>query len=148
MTECQDSEYQNLVQQFRQQGYKMTPQRRAILTVLMNGAAHLTAEQIYEQVRQDMPDISLATVYNSLRELSLAQVARELDLGGRGRHYEICRNSHAHMVCLQCGAIRDLWGRWDALPQLFAPPDDFDPLKYDLTIQGYCANCRSTSTER
>jgi Fe2+ or Zn2+ uptake regulation protein len=56
------SRLKRLVQRFRQRGYKMTPQRRAILEVLIGNTSHPTAEQIHEAVRERMPDISLNCV--------------------------------------------------------------------------------------
>ena len=58
-----------LHEQFRAQGYRLTPQRRAIIQVLLGDHAHPTAEQIFGHVQTLMPDMSHATVYNTLREL-------------------------------------------------------------------------------
>ena len=60
---------QDLVVTFKQHGYKMTPQRRAILEAITAAESHPSAEQLYEVVRESMPDTSRATVYNTLREL-------------------------------------------------------------------------------
>jgi len=59
-----------LLDQFRQNGLKITPQRRVILELLAGDDSHPTAEQIYQRVLSIMPDVSRTTVYNTLRELS------------------------------------------------------------------------------
>jgi len=138
------SRLEELLQGFKQRGYKMTPQRRAILEVLTGYTTHPTAEQIYELVKRRMPDISLATVYNTLRELIEMGELYELDLGRGERHYEISLEDHAHLVCLKCGRIEDLPGDFERLRTLFRRGSDFYPVRYSVTIYGYCANCASS----
>jgi Fur family peroxide stress response transcriptional regulator len=129
-----------LVQRFKQHGYKMTPQRRAILEALTEDTSHPTAEQIHETVRKRMPDISLATVYNTLRELAEMQELCELDLGHGVRHYEISQEEHAHQVCLMCGRIEDIPGDFEKVKSLFVCGEGFHPVRYTVTIYGYCAD--------
>ena len=134
------SSLEELVQRFKQHGYKMTPQRRAILEVLTGDTSHPTAEQIYELVRERMPDISLATVYNTLRDLAEMQELCELDLGHGVRHYEISQGDHAHRVCLICGRIEDVTGNFEQVKSLFQCDEGFHPVRYDVTIYGYCSD--------
>jgi len=134
------SRFEELVQKFKKYGYKMTPQRRAILEVLAGDTLHPTAEQIHEAVRERMPDISLATVYNTLHELAGMQELYKLDVGHGVRHYEISRGDHAHRVCLICGRIEDVSGDFEKLKSLFKCCDDFRPVRYAMTIYGYCAD--------
>lgn len=131
---------EELVQKFKQRGYKMTPQRRAIIKALTGDASHPTAEQIYERVRERMPDISLATVYNTLRELAEMQELYELNVGQGRRHYETSQRDHAHRVCLKCGQIEDVPGDFEKIKPLFQCGDDFRPTRYAVTIYGYCAD--------
>ena len=136
---------QELVDQFREHGYKMTPQRRAIIEVIVGcTSTHPTAEQIHAHVSERMPDISLATVYNTLRELvSIGQVY-ELNLGSGTRHYELSRGSHAHLVCIRCGKIWDIPGDLSQLAGMFKHSHGFHPVRHDVTIYGYCASCKDT----
>ncbi len=85
-----------------------------------------------------MPDISLATVYNTLRELAEMQELCELDLGRGVRRYEISQVGHAHRVCLICGRIEDVPGDFEKLKPLFQYGEDFCPVRYAVTIYGYC----------
>jgi len=119
----------------------MTPQGRAILEVLTGSIPHPTAEQIYETVREGMPDVSLATVYNTLRELAEMQELYELDSGRGVWHYEISRQDHAHRVCLICGRIKDVRGDFERVKSLFQCGDGFRPVRYAVTIYGYCTDC-------
>ena len=134
------SRLEELVQKFRQHGYKMTPQRRAILKVLTGNTPHPTAEKIHETVRERMPDISLATVYNTLRELAEMEELYGLDLGHGVRRYEISREEHAHRVCLVCGWIEDVPGDFEKVKSLFQCGDGFRPVRYAVTIYGHCTD--------
>jgi len=139
------SRFEELIQTFKQHGYKMTPQRRAILEVLTEGnARHPTAEQIHGLVRKRMPDISLATVYNTLRELTEIEELCELDVGHGVRRYEILLEDHAHRVCLGCGRIEDIPGDFKKAKSLFQYGEGFCPVRYAVTIYGYCADCVSS----
>jgi len=119
----------------------MTPQRRAILEAIAVPCSHPTAEQIHESVLQSMPDTSLATVYNTLRELVAVQEVHELDLGHGVRRYEIADGEHAHLVCLNCQCIVDMPADLRPLKKTVAQCDGFRPVRYDVTIYGYCARC-------
>jgi Fur family ferric uptake transcriptional regulator len=136
-----------LVEQFREHGYKMTPQRRAIIQVIAGCTSlHPTAEQIHDRVTEQMPDISLATVYNTLRELVAIDQIFELNLGLGTRHYELCREEHAHLVCLQCGKIRDVPGDLGVVMTRFHRNNGFRAVRHDVTIFGYCAGCDPART--
>lgn len=140
------SNLQAIIHRFKQHGYKMTPQRRAILQTLLNNASHPTAEQLYHLVQDQIPGISLATVYNTLRELAAIQEVRELDLSHRERHFEIWGQAHAHQVCLKCGQVCDLTGDLAQVQALFQTGDQFVPVQSTVTIYGYCVD-HAPSTE-
>jgi Fe2+ or Zn2+ uptake regulation protein len=142
---------EDLVRKFKRHGYKMTPQRRAILAAIAVSQGHPTAEQIHEAVRLRMPDTSLATVYNTLRELVSVHEVRELDLGHGVRRYEIAEGEHAHLVCLNCQCIVDMPADFGPLRTMVAEHNGFRPVRYDVTIYGYCDEClqeRCTEDQR
>jgi Fe2+ or Zn2+ uptake regulation protein len=142
-------ECQELVRKFKRHGYKMTPQRRAILEELtLSSPEHPTAEQIHEAVLRRMPDTSLATVYNTLRELVAVHEVHELDLGQGVRRYEVNDREHAHLVCVNCQCVRDLPADFGQLRALLSQHNGFHPIRYDVTVYGYCDEClESRNTE-
>lgn len=142
------NEIDAFIAQFKQKGYKITPQRRTILATLCTPDTHLTADQIGEQVRKMMPDVSIATIYNTLHELVSAGVVRELDLGWGKRCYELARPIHAHRICTRCNSVYDVDLDWDRLVQLVQVGDGFVPLAYQVVVQGYCAGCRADTTNQ
>lgn len=129
--------------QLRDHGLRVTPQRRAIIQALQESQPHPTAEQIFARVRAVMPDLSHATVYNTLRELAAIGVLRELDLGLRERRYEINPLNHAHLVCVRCGCIEDVPYDSDPLALLDGRARGFHVVDYRLVFRGYCPECAS-----
>ena len=137
------SSVDRLCEQLKAQGRRLTPQRRAIIRALLEDTPHPTAEQIFTRVRQVMPDLSHATVYNTLHELVEMEVLQELDLGLGERHYDFTTDDHAHLVCLGCGRIEDVPcdGEATTLPPKHAY--GFHVLGCHITFRGYCPACMS-----
>jgi Fur family peroxide stress response transcriptional regulator len=88
-----------------------------------------------------MPDTSLATVYNTLRELVAVHEAHELDLGQGVRRYEVDQREHAHLVCVNCQCVRDLPADFGQLRTLLKQHNGFHPIRYNVTVYGYCDEC-------
>ena len=79
-----------LKENLKQKGYKLTPQRRSIVDIIIeNEGKHLTAEEIYDKVKRDCPEIGLATVYRTILLLEELGVISRLDLNDGCSRYEI-----------------------------------------------------------
>jgi Fe2+ or Zn2+ uptake regulation protein len=135
------SSLDQLCEQFRTQGYRVTPQRRAIVQVLLDDLTHPTAEQVFQRVRGTMPDMSPATVYNTLRELVKMGALQELDLGLGERYYDLDTPDHAHLVCIGCGRVEDV--PYDDKALTLAPEHrhGFQIVSCQITFRGYCPAC-------
>jgi Fur family peroxide stress response transcriptional regulator len=134
---------EHLCDQLKAKGRRLTPQRRAIIQALLEDDSHPTAEQIFARVREDMPDMSHATVYNTLRELVEMEVLRELDLGLGGHHYDFNTENHAHLVCLGCGRIEDVPYDGDAVILPSSHTHGFHIVDCNVIFRGYCPACVS-----
>jgi len=135
-----------LCAQLREQGRRVTPQRRAIIQVLLESdGTHPTAERIFTRVQSSMPDMSPATVYNTLCELTEIGVLLELNLGLEGRRYDLNTADHAHLVCLGCGRVEDV--EYDhGLPAIpLEQAREFQVVGCDLIFRGYCPACVSVA---
>lgn len=88
--------------------YRMTRQRKIILTVLKNTQIHPTADWIYEKVKKKIPNISLGTVYRNLRILKETGKIRELNYGSSYSRFDGNCSNHYHFVCRDCGAVSDV----------------------------------------
>ena len=120
----------------------MTPQRRAIVqTLLEDDHAHPTAEQVFAQVRDAMPDMSPATVYNTLHELVEMGLLLELDLGTGGRRYDVNTADHAHLICLECGRVEDVDYDPSTLALFPEQAQGFQIVERTTIFRGYCSNC-------
>jgi Fur family peroxide stress response transcriptional regulator len=137
------SSVDHLCEQLKAKGRRLTPQRRAIIQALLEDDSHPTAEQIFARVREDMPDMSHATVYNTLRELVEMEVLRELDLGLGERHYDFNTENHAHLICLGCGRVEDVPLDNGALPLPADHTHGFHVIDCNVIFRGYCPACMS-----
>ena len=87
-----------ILELFRQNGLKITPQRRVILEVLTRDDSHPTADEIYQRVLSMMPDVSRTTVYNTLRELvALGELVEVHGLSEGGMRYDADAGVHHHL---------------------------------------------------
>ena len=88
--------------------HRMTKQRKLILEVLRNTDSHPTADWIYEQVKKEIPNISLGTVYRNLRLSSEMKKIRVLDFGSSYSRFDGNPQHHYHFICDNCEKIFDL----------------------------------------
>ena len=115
------------------EGCRFTRQRAAVFHCLRSAHDHPTAEEVYSAVRRDLPNISLATVYNSLEALVACQLAAKLASGDGPARYDCRSDNHYHIRCLKTGQVRDLPTPHD--PQLI---HKLDPdLAASLRHQGF-----------
>ena len=87
-----------------------TKQRRVVFEAVRKTPSHPTADSIFEQVREEMPKISLGTVYRNLSVLRNEGLVREVYGTDRRAHYEANTTPHAHFMCSACGEIWDVEG--------------------------------------
>lgn len=128
--------------QLRERGRRVTPQRRAIIQVLLEKAGtHPTAESVLVGVQSLMSEVSPATVYNTLHELEELGMLLELDLGPRERHYDLTTKDHAHLVCLGCGRVKDAPYDCEALTIPAQQIHGFQVTDRRVTLRGYCPAC-------
>jgi Fe2+ or Zn2+ uptake regulation protein len=137
------SSVNHLCEQLKARGRRLTPQRRAIIQALLDDDSHPTAEQIFSRVRQVMPDISHATVYNTLRGLVEMGVLQELDLGLGERHYDFATENHAHLICLGCGRVEDAPYDCRVTAPLPKNAHGFRVVDCNVIFRGYCPTCMS-----
>ncbi len=90
----------------RNMGIKVTQQRLTILEHIFNGKEHITAQEVYERVRETSPEVGFATVYRFLRTLSDHKTLTELRMNGLPARYEWAdKKHHDHLSCKSCSKI-------------------------------------------
>jgi Fe2+ or Zn2+ uptake regulation protein len=87
---------------------RMTKQRKKILEVLKGTDCHPTADWIYEQVKEEIPNISLGTVYRNLNVLEEMGKIMELNYGSDHSRFDGVPENHYHFRCLECNKVLDL----------------------------------------
>ena len=97
------------LQLLREQGFRLTHQRRLILDYIKAQPAHVTAEAIYNEVSRRCPEMNIATVYRNLQWLHGVGLLRKIDLGKDRLEYEYAgAPMHHHLICKECGAQQEI----------------------------------------
>ena len=134
---------EKLIELFRQNGRKITPQRRAMLELLAQDDTHPTAEEIYQQIAETMPDISRATVYNTLHELvALGGLTEVQDLSENRLRYDTHTGIHRHLFCTRCHTLIDIYHDFETLHLTPEEAAGFQILKHQVTFYGLCPECQ------
>ena len=126
-------------------GVRRSSQRFKILDIFLSSEHHISIAELYEQVKKLYPSIGAATVYRTMKLLSEAGVAEELDFGDGLIRYEhkIGHAHHDHLICTVCGKfIETSDERLEKLQQELAERNDFTPLRHRLQIFGICGKCK------
>ncbi|KJK53392.1 Fur family transcriptional regulator [Streptomyces sp. NRRL F-4428] len=133
----------DLLERLRGRGWRMTSQRRVVAEVLDGEHVHLTADEVHARAALRLPEISRASVYNTLGELvTLGEVA-ELSAHGRAKRYDPnAHRPHQHLVCSGCGLIRDVHPGGDPLDGLPAQERfGFTVSDVEIVYRGLCPSC-------
>jgi len=125
---------------------RQTKQREAILRLLRLTRAHPTADQIYDEVRETVPNISKGTVYRNLKVLQQMGLVSELSLNGSLSRFEAKRESHYHFRCERCGKVFDLDEPINhELDQKIAKETGFKVTYHQTEFRGLCRDCQQIS---
>ena len=87
---------------------RKSSQRDAILRIVKNTTSHPGADWVYRQVRKEIPNISMGTVYRNLHLLAQSEDIKELGIPGTPSRFDGRTSNHHHLVCEKCGRIFDL----------------------------------------
>lgn len=121
----------------------ITKQRQAVLQVIREAEAHLTANEVFDSARRLLPGISFATVYNSLRYLKREGLIGEVRFGTDASRYDRTLERHDHAICNDCGKLIDI--------DLPIPGDllkkgerlsKFKAESIEVVLRGRCPDCR------
>jgi Fur family peroxide stress response transcriptional regulator len=122
----------------REMGYRMTPQRQAVLQILCGNRLHPSAEEIHREAKGQFPMLSLATVYNTLRVLEEIDEVRSINTGKSSTRFDYRTEPHGHFYCQNCGNVIDIEA--DTAPEV----NGHLVRHYEFSYHGLCAACRSS----
>ncbi len=130
-----------LIERFREEGLKVTPQRELVFRLMHENQLHPTAESVFGAAREVMPTISLKTVYAVLNDLKSLGEIQSIDVGSGAARFDPNVGEHHHVVCRLCGVIGDVLV--DTRDLVMAPSDHegFAIDNVEVTFRGVCRNC-------
>jgi Fur family peroxide stress response transcriptional regulator len=129
----------------RQAGKRITDQRQAICEYLAQTKSHPTPYQVFEELSAQYPEMSRATVYNTLNVLKELGAIVEIGFGADHTHYDTDTTPHINLICLRCHEISDYPGPLpmsDLQDRLVAGQGGFLPLVMRVDVLGFCEKCR------
>lgn len=122
---------------------RATKQREAILEILRNNRSHPTADQIYDTVRQQIPNISKGTVYRNLQVLREGGAISELNPNGTLSRYEEKQDKHYHFRCEKCGRVFDLDEPVNTeVDKRVSARTGFKVSYHQMEFRGLCKDCQ------
>jgi Fur family transcriptional regulator, stress-responsive regulator len=136
----------DLTERFREEGLRVTPQRQAIFRLLHGDASHPTVEALYERARDDMPTISLKTVYQTVHDLEAMGEVELIHLGtGSVRVDPNVEDAHHHLICTVCGKVRDVLVDVHHLRLPARDRRGFTVADVEVHFRGVCDDCAGTT---
>jgi Fur family peroxide stress response transcriptional regulator len=129
----------------RQAGKRITGQRTLVCEYLAQTESHPTPYQVYADLSTQYPEISRATVYNTLNVLKELGAIVEIGFGADHTRYDTDITPHINLICLRCHEISDYEEPLtfaDIQTTLAAQPHSFLPLVMRVDVVGFCKNCR------
>jgi Fur family peroxide stress response transcriptional regulator len=139
-----ESRLEMLTQKLRQRDYRLTPQRLAVLKILVRSDEHPSVEQIYDQVKVGFPMTSLGTVYKTITMLKEMGEVLELGFSDDSNRYDGKKPyPHPHLICVKCKNIVDPEiNTLGILPQEVAEKTGYQIVSHRLDFYGICPNCQ------
>jgi Fur family peroxide stress response transcriptional regulator len=130
-----------LNEQLATSGFRFTPQRQHVYNVLVERRDHPTAEEVFIRAKHDMPDISIATVYNCLDALVKSRVVRQVNLERAATRYCPNMREHCHFYCETCGGIFDIDPPPKGRAAEFSLPRGYRLEHLEISVRGACPKC-------
>lgn len=118
---------------------KYSRQKEVITSILMNTTSHPTAEAVFMKAKEQLPDISLATVYRNLREMKRLGNINTVICGDDKEHFDGDTSPHAHLFCKHCAAVEDVFLTEEQLDSLACIKNQ----DFSLVFFGTCSNCKN-----
>ena len=137
------NELETLYRRCREQGLRLTIQRRAVLEALVDVPGHPPAEALYAMVSNRLPGVSRTTIYRTLDQLVRAGVIGRACHPGNTVRYDGRTDLHHHLVCLGCASIIDISDEdLDRLPVPDTTELGFEVQNFQVQFRGFCRACR------
>ncbi len=118
-------------------------QKEAILRAVKGTSSHPTADWVYEQVRREIPNVSLGTIYRNLKSLKKEGEILELNFVGTVSRFDGVTQNHYHFRCEDCGRVFDIDEPVDrCIEERVAQKTGFKVSHHRLEFRGLCDSCQ------
>ncbi|MEB3275101.1 MAG: Fur family transcriptional regulator [Prochlorothrix sp.] len=142
----------SLKTELNERGWRLTPQRETILQIFQNlpPGNHLSADDLHQVLHKQGENISLSTIYRTLKLMARMGVLRELELAEGHKHYELNQpypHHHHHLICVRCNKTIEFKSeKVLRIGASTAKKERFYLLDCQLTIHALCPQCREGVT--
>ncbi|NWG03698.1 MAG: transcriptional repressor [Syntrophaceae bacterium] len=134
---------ESMISQLRKRGLKVTPQRLAIIDVLMEqGNSHPGASLIYKKAKKKRKSLSLSTTYATLNEFSRHGIIKTLQFDKMEDRYDRNLEEHINLICERCKKILDYNVPFIVDPKRVVKKTGFSITDARLEYYGLCRECR------
>jgi Fe2+ or Zn2+ uptake regulation protein len=104
---------------------------------------------VYEQLKIEMPRLSLGTVYRNLNQLADAGRLKKIPLADGSCRFDKTKEAHSHIVCDECGAVADVHlPSFEALETTIVTETGYELRSYDVVLRGVCQSCRARAQKK
>lgn len=138
----------SLKAELNERGWRLTPQREVILKLFQElpQGEHLSAEELCDTLKEQGHDISLSTIYRTVKLMARMGILRELEFAEGHKHYEINQpapHHHHHLICVRCGKTTEF--KSDQVLKIgskAAEREGYHLLDCQLSIHAICPTCQ------
>jgi Fur family peroxide stress response transcriptional regulator len=125
----------------KEQGLKLTRQRRHLVEILASDNGHPDAQDLFRRAKKKIPSLSLSTVYYTLNELKQRGLIRELEFYDRNNRYDVNIKEHVNLICRKCNSIQDYDEKLMTSRDVVRKRTGFSVEDMRLECYGLCKKC-------
>ncbi|HUG88188.1 MAG TPA: Fur family transcriptional regulator [Actinomycetota bacterium] len=134
---------EGIVEMLRERGYRITPQREAIIEEVLQAEGHITPQSVARRLHRKMPAVNASTVYRTMSLLEEVGVVQHSHLERGAEYHRIGEGEHVHLTCTRCGAGDDLsLKEAESLREVISRHRGFLPDLTHFAIGGLCEACQ------
>lgn len=143
-----DTKIKKVKEQLHNAGFKLTPQREVTVKILLdNKNSHLSAEDVFLRVKEEYPEIGLATVYRTLELLSELKILEKMNFGDGVSRYDLrkegAKHFNHHLICVKCGKVEEVEDDLlSDVEKIIEHEYGFQVMDHRLTFHGVCRECQ------
>ena len=124
---------------------KQSTQRNRVIDIFLGLEKHISALELYNEMKNQRINIGYSTVYRTLKLLAESGLASEVNFGDGETHFEhkFRHKHHDHLVCLNCGRKIEFTSlKIENLQTQIAKRNKFKPKAHNMIIYGICDRCQ------